>query len=68
MTIRRGDLVKSNSDVTLPRLNADYADTYVRGVRYRVRTVEIPGPVPTSLAVGATYDTPSARPTTCTAG
>ena len=26
------------------------------GVRYRVRTVEIPGPVPTSLAVGATYD------------
>src|ERR1700739_1360351 len=40
MTIRRGDLVKSNSDVTLPRLKADYADTYVRGVRYRVRTVE----------------------------
>src|SRR5712671_1365958 len=31
MTIRRGDLVKSNSDVTLPRLKADYADTYVRG-------------------------------------
>src|ERR1700730_10383600 len=57
MTIRRGDLVKSNSDVTLPRLKADYADTYVRGARYRATTVEIPGPVPTSLAVGATYDT-----------
>src|SRR6202030_679613 len=56
MTIRRGDVVKSNSDVTLPKLDVDYADTYVRGVRYRVRTVEIPGPVPTSLAVGATYD------------
>src|ERR1700745_2981099 len=57
MTVRRGDLVKSNSDVTLPRLGVDYADTYVGGVRYRVRTVEIPGPEPTSLAVGATYDT-----------
>src|ERR1700740_2862166 len=57
MTIRRGDLVKSNSDVTLPRLKADYADTYVRGGRYRVRTVDVSGPVPTSLAVGATYDT-----------
>jgi two-component system, OmpR family, sensor histidine kinase PrrB len=57
MTIRRGSLVKSNSDVTLPQLDVDYADTYVHGVRYRVRTVEIPGPVPTSLAVGATYDT-----------
>ncbi|GBG39559.1 sensor histidine kinase [Mycobacterium montefiorense] len=57
MTIRRGDQVKSNSDVTLPRLEVDYADTYVYGVRYRVRTVEIPGPLPTTLAVGATYDT-----------
>lgn len=56
MTIRRGSLVKSNSDVTLPQLDVDYADTYVHGVRYRVRTVEIPGPEPTSLAVGATYD------------
>ncbi|GLE50869.1 sensor histidine kinase [Mycobacterium montefiorense] len=56
MTIRRGDQVKSNSDVTLPRLDVDYADTYVYGVRYRVRTVEIPGPLPTTLAVGATYD------------
>ena len=56
ITVRRGDLVKSNSDVTLPKLDVDYADTYVNGVRYRVRTVEIPGPEPTSLAVGATYD------------
>lgn len=56
MTIRRGSLVKSNSDVTLPQLDVDYADTYVHGVRYRVRTVEIPGPEPTTLAVGATYD------------
>ncbi|BBZ47865.1 HAMP domain-containing sensor histidine kinase [Mycobacterium parmense] len=56
MTVRRGDLVKSNSDVTLPKLDVDYADTYVDGVRYRVRTVQIPGPEPTSLAVGATYD------------
>ncbi|SOX55878.1 Sensor-type histidine kinase PrrB [Mycobacterium ahvazicum] len=56
MTVRRGTRMKSNSDVTLPRLDVDYADTYVNGVRYRVRTVEIPGPEPTSLAVGATYD------------
>ena len=56
ITVRRGNVVKSNSDVTLPRLKGDYADTYIRGVRYRVRTVEIPGPEPTSLAVGATYD------------
>src|ERR1700757_5417691 len=57
ITIRSGDMVKSNSDVTLPKLDVDYADTYVNGVRYRVRTVEIPGQEPTSLAVGATYDT-----------
>ncbi|MCV7411326.1 histidine kinase [Mycobacterium florentinum] len=56
MTIRRGSRVKSNSDVTLPRSDVDYTDTYINGVRYRVRTVEIPGPEPTSLAVGATYD------------
>src|SRR5437868_13069996 len=42
MTIRSGNLIKSNSDVTLPKLNGDYADTYINGVRYRVRTVEIP--------------------------
>jgi two-component system, OmpR family, sensor histidine kinase PrrB len=57
ITVRRGGLVKSSSDVTLPELHADYADTYIRGVRYRVRTVEVPGPEPMSLAVGATYDT-----------
>ncbi|ORX07477.1 histidine kinase [Mycobacterium triplex] len=56
MTIRRGSLVTSNSDVTLPRSDVDYTDTYINGVRYRVRTVEIPGPEPASLAVGATYD------------
>src|SRR6201985_3844311 len=56
ITVRRGDLIKSNSNITLPNLPAGYADTYVHGVRYRVRTVEIPGPGPTSLAVGATYD------------
>jgi two-component system sensor histidine kinase PrrB len=56
ITVRLGDAVESNSDVTLPKLNGDYADAYVHGVRYRVRTVEIPGPGPRSLAVGATYD------------
>jgi two-component system, OmpR family, sensor histidine kinase PrrB len=56
ITVRRGDMVKSNSDITLPELRADYADTYIRGVRYRVRSIEVPGPEPTSLAVGATYD------------
>jgi two-component system, OmpR family, sensor histidine kinase PrrB len=56
ITVRRGDMVKSNSDITLPELRADYADTDIRGVRYRVRTIEVPGPEPTSLAVGATYD------------
>ncbi len=57
ITVRLGDVVESNSDVTLPELNGDYADAYVHGVRYRVRTVEIPGPGLRSLAVGATYDT-----------
>ncbi|OBA64455.1 two-component sensor histidine kinase [Mycobacterium sp. 1100029.7] len=57
MTIRRGSMITSNSDVTLPQLTADYADAYVNGVRYRVRTVEILRPEPTSLAVGTTYDT-----------
>ena len=56
ITVRRADLVKSNSNITLPKLEADYADTYIHGVRYRVRTVDIPGPGPTSMAVGATYD------------
>lgn len=56
ITVRRGNLVTSNSDVTLPKLSGNYADAYVHGHRYRVRTVEIPGPEPTSVAVGATYD------------
>ncbi|WP_445163650.1 HAMP domain-containing sensor histidine kinase [Mycobacterium sp. Dal123C01] len=56
ITVRLGQVVESNSDVTLPKLNGDYADAFVHGVRYRVRTVEIPGPGPRSLAVGATYD------------
>ncbi len=56
ITVRRADLVKSNSNITLPDLPPGYADTYIHGVRYRVRTVDVPGPGPTSLAVGATYD------------
>ena len=57
ITVRQGDQVRSNSDVVLPELDADYADTNVDGVRYRVRTVEIRGSEPpVSLAVGATYD------------
>lgn len=56
ITVRRGNVIKSNSDINLPKLQADYADTFIHGVRYRVRTVEIPGPEPTSVAVGATYD------------
>ncbi|BBZ41397.1 HAMP domain-containing sensor histidine kinase [Mycobacterium conspicuum] len=57
ITVRRADLIKSNSNITLPDLPLGYADTYIHGVRYRVRTVNVPGPGPTSLAVGATYDT-----------
>jgi two-component system, OmpR family, sensor histidine kinase PrrB len=57
ITVRRGDEVTSNSDVVLPQLDPGYADTYVNGVRYRVRTVDIPYyPGPMSVAVGATYD------------
>jgi two-component system sensor histidine kinase PrrB len=56
ITVRNGAQVKSNSSVTLPKLGADYADTYINGVRYRVRTVEIRTPEPMSVAVGATYD------------
>jgi two-component system, OmpR family, sensor histidine kinase PrrB len=57
ITVRRGDEVTSNSNVILPKLEAGYADTYVNGVRYRVRTVDIPYyPGPMSVAVGATYD------------
>jgi two-component system sensor histidine kinase PrrB len=48
--------VTSNTTVTLPQLPAGYADTYVNGVRYRVRTVNIPEPHPMLVEVGATYD------------
>jgi two-component system, OmpR family, sensor histidine kinase PrrB len=40
----------------LTQLDPGYADTYVNGVRYRVRTVDIRAPEPMSVAVGATYD------------
>lgn len=56
ITVHRGDEVLSNSAVVLPRLGTDYATTEIDGVRYRVRTVEMPYPEPTSLQVGATYD------------
>ena len=58
ITVRRGggEEVTSNSKVELPELPAGYADTYVNGVRYRVRTVNIPAPRPMLVAVGATYD------------
>jgi two-component system sensor histidine kinase PrrB len=56
ITVRSGNQVKSNSNVILPKLDSDYADTSIDGVRYRVRTVEIRTPEPMSVAVGATYD------------
>ena len=56
ITVRSGGQVRSNSSVVLPKLGADYADTYLDGVRWRVRTVEIRAPDPMSVAVGATYD------------
>ncbi len=56
ITVRRGDQVKSNSPVVLPKLTGDYATTYIDGVKYRVRTVELAYPEATSLEVGATYD------------
>jgi two-component system sensor histidine kinase PrrB len=58
ITIRRPDgQVTSNSDVVLPELSPGYEDTYVNGVRYRVRTVEIRGPQGAmAVAVGDTYD------------
>jgi len=56
ITLRRANQVTSNSTIVLPELEPGYADTEIDGVRYRVRTVDIPGPGPRSLAVGATYD------------
>src|SRR6202044_4137759 len=38
--------VPSNTTVTLPELPPGYADTYINGVRYRVRSVTIPAPHP----------------------
>lgn len=55
ITVRRDGQVKSNSDVTLPPLEVGYADTYINGVRYRVRTLEVATPQPATVAVGATY-------------
>ncbi|WP_275571498.1 HAMP domain-containing sensor histidine kinase [Mycolicibacterium vanbaalenii] len=56
ITVRTGGQVTSNSNVVLPELEPGYADTYVDGVRYRVRTVALSTPEPMSVAVGATYD------------
>lgn len=56
ITLRRPNEVTSNSSVVLPELEPGYADTEINGELYRVRTVDIPGPGPRSLAVGATYE------------
>ncbi|MCV7300955.1 HAMP domain-containing histidine kinase [Mycobacterium barrassiae] len=56
ITVRKDGQVTSNSNVVLPQLEPGYADTYIDGVRYRVRTVDIRYPEPMSVAVGATYD------------
>ncbi|ADT97810.1 HAMP domain-containing sensor histidine kinase [Mycolicibacterium gilvum] len=57
ITVRRdGGDAASNSTVVLPEMEPGYADTYLDGVRYRVRTVELATPQPMSVAVGATYD------------
>ncbi|MGW4098616.1 sensor histidine kinase [Mycobacterium sp. NPDC004974] len=56
ITVRQAGNVSSNSNVILPELPDGYADTYIDGVRWRVRTVQIPAPGPMWVAVGATYD------------
>jgi two-component system sensor histidine kinase PrrB len=57
ITVRKNGEVTSNSNVVLPELPPGYADTYVGGVRYRVRTVKIQSlQGPMLAAVGATYD------------
>jgi two-component system sensor histidine kinase PrrB len=56
ITLRRPNEVTSNAAVVLPELPPGYADTEIDGELYRVRTVDIPGPGPRSLAVGATYE------------
>jgi two-component system sensor histidine kinase PrrB len=56
ITVRKGNQPPvSNANVVLPKLDADYADTYIDNVRYRVRTVPIRSDEPMSVAVGATY-------------
>ena len=67
ITVRRAGDVTSNSTVVLPDLPAGYADTYVDGVRYRVRTVEIPVPEPCRSPSAPPTTPPSPTPTTCTA-
>ena len=56
ITVHRGSEMRSNSNVVLPLLDSDYATTVIDGVRYRVRTVELPYPEATTLQVGATYN------------
>jgi two-component system, OmpR family, sensor histidine kinase PrrB len=56
ITVRKGGQVTSNTNVVLPELPPGYADTYVDGVRYRVRTVEISAPDGMTVAVGDTYN------------
>jgi two-component system sensor histidine kinase PrrB len=56
ITVRKGGQVTSNTSVVLPELPPGYADTYVDGVRYRVRTVEIQAPDGMTVAVGDTYN------------
>ena len=69
ITVRKDGEVTSNSDVVLPELPAGYADTYVNGVRYRVRTVEIRAARSRCRWPSAPPTTPpSPTPTTCIAG
>src|ERR1700739_511958 len=56
ITVREGKQVSSNSAFVLPDMPVGYGDTYVNGVRYRVRTVDIRAPQEMTVAVGATYD------------
>jgi len=57
ITASQGNRTSSSSTtITLPKLPVGYSDTYINGVRYRVRTVTINMPDPMLVAVGATYD------------
>lgn len=68
ITVRQTGAVTSNSTVVLPELPAGYADTYIDGVRWRVRTVEIPAPAPCGWPWARRTTRPSPTPTTCTGG